>query len=352
MKHAPIVALALAGALVAGCGGGSSITQDELDTVKEQLEAAEKAKKAADEAKKAAEDAKKKAEADAADAAAREKVEKERADAAAKRADELEKEAGHTANQLVQANARRVLAGLDTFLSGTYIGKPTSTVRSDAPMVTPRYRASALVDTAPSESSNPDVTFSSVTTGTSGNWFRTSFSHRGSPISTTDRLDVYTDAEAPTSAPFTSMYSTTAGETIVGRYLRTDDDTATTGINEGNPGTVINDNTVVGSVQISTSSVASEDRPDAASSSFPKSGDPRKDFDQIDPGGVHPSPASEPRVRRITRHLPSRGLPTPGLPKRSISRPPVLPSENRRPFLITPASSVTRLVTPCVTPRK
>ena len=45
---------------------------------------------------------------------------------------------------------------------------------------------------------------------------------------------------------------------------------------------VVDDNQVVGSVQISTSTGA--DRSDVAASVFPRSGDPRKDFDQTDRG--------------------------------------------------------------------
>ena len=46
----------------------------------------------------------------------------------------------------------------------------------------------------------PLVTFSSTETGTQGRWYRTSLSHRGG--TNYDRVDVYTDAEAPSSVPF------------------------------------------------------------------------------------------------------------------------------------------------------
>ena len=275
MKHAPIIALALAGALVAGCGGGSSVTRAEHDELEQQLAAEKAAKeKAVADALAAAQEAERQRQrAEAAEQQRRE--EQARAEAAEQEAAELEEEAGQTANQLLQANARRVLVGLDGFLGGTDIGNTD-------PAVTPRYRESALVDTDPGTAENPDVTFSSITTGTSGNWFRTSFSHRGATNSTTDRLDVYSDAQAPTSAPFTSVYNTTAGETIVGRYLRpNDEDTAD--FDESAPGTVIDDNRVIGSVRISTTNTGT-DRDDAAASSFPRSGAPRKDFDQSDRG--------------------------------------------------------------------
>ena len=280
MKHAPIVALALAAAFVAGCGGGSSTNtrntdlEDELADLQKEIsdlkgEIIDAEQRVDDESDRAD------GESDRADRAEGQLDDAEGALADAEsRADDLEEEAMQTANQLRQANARRVLAGLSGFLGGTEIGNTD-------PDVTPRYRASALVNTDPGTADNPAVTFSSITPGMSGNWFRTSFEHRGATDSTTDRLDVYSDAEAPESAPFTSVYSA-PGETIVARYHQQPDD-PDTGINESDPGTVIDDNRVVGSVQISTVGVGT-DRDDAAASLFPRSGAPRKDFDQTDRG--------------------------------------------------------------------
>ena len=132
------------------------------------------------------------------------------------------------------------------------------------PTVTPRYRESALVTTAPA------VTFSGITTGTTGSWFRTAFSHRGG--TNYDQLHVYSDVESPDSVPFRDSTYNTEG-TITGKY----NPSVTT------PTMVVDDNMVVGSVQISTSG-GQEDRDDAAASQFPRSGDPRKDFDQSDRG--------------------------------------------------------------------
>ena len=231
MKHAPIVALALTAALVAGCGGGSgtritdledelAAAQDKLDAAQAAQEEARKAEEAAEEAAEAArleaarkaaaaqeEEARKAEEAaeaarleaarqaDAAQEAVEEQLrqEQEARQEAESKAAELEEEAGHTADQLVQANARQVLAGLDDYLIDTD-DTGFHVVGTQDPTVTPRYRESALVTTT------PPVTFSSITTGTSGNWFRTSFSHRGG--TNFDRLDVYSDAE---SARFCSV---------------------------------------------------------------------------------------------------------------------------------------------------
>ena len=287
MKHAPIVALALMAALVAGCGGGSStrITdlEKELAAAQAAQEAAQEEARKAEEAAKAARLARLEAErqADAAQEEARKAEEateaarleaKQQADAALaaeqqrqqeqaarqeadSKAAKLEEEAGHTADQLVQANARQVLRGLDTFDST----QDSAQVGTADPTVTPRYRESALVTTAPA------VTFSSITTGTSRNWFRTSFSHRGG--TNFDRLDVYSDVESPDSVPFRDSTYNTAG-TITVKYNPSDT----------SPSMVVDDNMVVGSVQISAT------RDDAAASQFPRSGDPLKDFDQTSRG--------------------------------------------------------------------
>ena len=54
MKYAPIITLALAAAFVAGCGGGSSITQEEHDALQQQFEAEQEAKRKAEAAAEAA----------------------------------------------------------------------------------------------------------------------------------------------------------------------------------------------------------------------------------------------------------------------------------------------------------
>ena len=263
MKHAPLVALALAALLFAGCGGsGSSITADDLAAVEEERDAALEAQRVAERQRQEAERQRQEAERQRQEAERQRQQEQEARQEAEARADDLEEEAGQTADQLVQANARQVYTGLAAFLGGTDIGDAD-------PAITPRYRESALLDTAPTGSNNPDVTFSSITTGTSGSWFRTSFLNRAFEF--TDRMDVYTDAEPPKSVSFTSVYNEDTEE-VVARY----DPSQTT------PEDVIDDNSVVGSIQISTTTAA--DRADASSSLFPRSGQPRKDFDQADRG--------------------------------------------------------------------
>ena len=121
----------------------------------------------------------------------------------------------------------------------------------------------------------PGVTFSSTETGTRGSWYRTSLSHRGG--TEYDRVDVYTDAEAPRSVPFKeSSYNedgTDAAPEIVARY---NPDVET-------PTMVIDDNKVVGSIRISTSG-SPQNREDTTASVFPSAGAPAKPFDQIDRG--------------------------------------------------------------------
>ena len=302
MKHAPIVALALTAALVAGCGGGSSTritdledelaaTQDKLDAAQAaqeearkaeeaaeaaRLEAARKAAAAQEEAARKAEEAAEAARLEAARqaAAAREAAEEQlrqeqlaRQEAESK-ATELEEEAGHTADQLVQANARQVLAGLDAFDST----QENTQVGTEDPTVTPLYRESASVITAPS------VTFSKITSDTRGTWFRTLFENRAFDF--TDRLDVYSDAGSPDRVPFRdSVYNdgVSAGEVpntsdigVVGLYRGTETTPTMVVDSEGD---------VVGSLDIMGDTVSN-----AVSSPFPRSGDPAKSFTLTDRG--------------------------------------------------------------------
>ena len=293
MKHAPIVALALMAALVAGCGGGSStrITdlEEELAAAQDKLDAAQAAQEEARKAEEAAEAARLEAarQADAAQEEARKaeeaaeaarleaarqadaalaaeeqlRQEQEARQEADSKAAKLEEEAGHTGDQLVQANARQVLAGLEDYIDDE--DTPGTRAGTADPTVMPRHRESALVTTA------PVVTFSSITTGTSGNWFRTSFSNRAFDF--TDRLDVYSDAESPAHVPFKdSIYNDGDGdETVVPRY--NPDGSGTSMVIDG-------EGEVVGSVRIVN------DLLNAAASPFPRSGDPAKSFTLTDRG--------------------------------------------------------------------
>ena len=270
MKHAPIAVLALVAILLAGCGGsGSSITAAQLAEVEEErdaaIEAQEEAEEAAEEAAQEAQDQR-----DRADRAEGQLADEQEArQEAEERANDLEEEAGHTADQLVQANARQYFAGLSDFL-----GAGNTRVGTADPTVTPRHRDSALVTTAPL------VTFSSITTGRLGNWDRTSFSHRGGTFY--DRLDVYSDAEAPDHVPFRdSAYNTaatanaqpnTSSVTIAGRYGgAVDTDT---------PAAVVNtQGAVVNALGLSGGTASS-----VVVSPFPRSGDPAKSFTRTDRG--------------------------------------------------------------------
>ena len=268
MKYAPIVALALVAAFVAGCGGGSNtVTEEEHSELERQLEAERLAKERAEEKARLA--------------AVREAAERRRAEAAEgqlegeqearqeaeERADELEEEAGRTADQLVQANARRYFEGL-----GDYLGDGAVRAGTADPTVTPRNRESALVTTTPS------VTFSGITTGRSGNWDRTSFSHRGGTFF--DQLDVYSDSESPEHVPFRdSVYNdgtsatevpNTSALTIVDLYRGTGAVPSMVVDSEGD---------VVGSLDLSGDDVSN-----VVSSPFPRSGDPAESFSLVDRG--------------------------------------------------------------------
>ena len=283
MKHAPIVALALAAAFVAGCGGGSSTNtrntdlEDELADLQKEIsdlkgDIIDAEQRVDDESDRAD------GESDRAD-----RAEGQRDDAqdalgdAESRADDLEEEAGHTADQLVQANARQVLAGLDDFVGDAPAdgqSRSASTqIGTTDPAVTPRHRESALVTTA------PPVTFPEPTTGMSGNWFKTSFSNRAFDF--TNRLDVYSDAEAPEHVSFReSVYNdgvdgddipNTAEVTVALLYQSG---------TQASPQEVIDsEGDVVGSLDITGDTVSG-----VVSSPFPRSGDGAKSFTLVDRG--------------------------------------------------------------------
>ena len=297
MKHAPLVALALAALLVAGCGGsGSSITAADLAAVEEErdaaLEAQREAEEEAREASEEAEEERRRAE----QAEGQIQNEQEARQEAEARADDLEEEAGHTADQLVQANARQVYGGLSDFLDLGGDGSPDRVGTAD-PTVTPRYRDSALVTTA------PPVTFSSITTGRSGNWDRTSLSHRGG--TNFDRIDVYSDAEAPIHVPFRdSEYNdgTDANEVPHTSALEVDD---LYGGAETAPSAVVDsEGDVVGSLSLSGDTVSN-----VAVSPFPRSGDPAKSFTITDRGEFDAAERNNPTTQALIDRIAASQLP-------------------------------------------
>ncbi len=181
------------------------------------------------------------------------------------RADKAEDEAEGAGNQLRQNNARRVLAGLNPGAVPTAAGTVAAT---------PRYRASALVTPTPSLSTP------TTTTGTNGKWFRTSIEDRD--FATIDRIDVYSDVEAPKQVPFRdSLYNDgTSGDGIANT------DNTLTVVAPYNPGdstpTEVIDSLgeVVGSIRIPNEARVSG----VVSSSFPNSGDAVKSFTVTDRG--------------------------------------------------------------------
>ena len=123
--------------------------------------------------------------------------------------DRLEQVAEDAQQQVDQASARPVLVGL-----GGLDADMASTIGTDDPNVTPRYRAAASV------TGTIGVTFVNPTTGSQGRWFRTSFSNRGASF--VDRADVYSDVDGPTSVRFKdSDYNDgTSDNTVVGKLGR------------------------------------------------------------------------------------------------------------------------------------
>ena len=182
------------------------------------------------------------------------------------RADKAEDEAEGTGNQLRQNNARRVLAGLNPG------GAPTAAGTSVA--VTPRYQASALV------TPTPLLSTPITATGRKGKWFRTSIEDRD--FATIDRIDVYSDVEAPKQIPFRdSLYNNgTSGDGIA----NTDDTlivVAPYNPSASDPTEIIDSlGEVVGAIRIPDNARVSG----VVASSFPKSGNAVKSFTVTDRG--------------------------------------------------------------------
>jgi len=261
MKHAHIGLVALAAMVIAGCGGGDSVKQSDLDKVKEELETTKDQLETAQDDLKEAQDNLKDAQDEI------DETEKERDEAEAQK-DDLEEQVGKNASQIAQINARQVYIGLDAFIGDSAddtsrtASTPIPTGGGTAVSVSPRYLASAEVTT------NPEVEFSVSGTGRSGDWFRTSFSRRSPAY--TDRLDVYADAGTPSSTPFEESEYVADGSTAA-KY-----DPSDASVNS-----VIDDGKVIGSVLISGLSGSINY---VSSSLFPKSGDPEKEFDRRDRG--------------------------------------------------------------------
>ena len=135
------------------------------------------------------------------------------------------------------------------------------------------------------------MTFTSTDTRTIGNWFRTSLSNRAFDFS--NRLYVYSDADAPEHVPFRdSVYNdgvvaadgvpNTFDITIVDLYRGTD--TAPSGV-------IDSEGDVVGSLDISADFVSG-----VVSSPFPRSGDGAESFTLVDRGFYTRTQISEGRA--------------------------------------------------------
>ena len=199
----------------------------------------------------------------------RDTARKER-DEQTERADTAEDEAQGKADQLRQNNARRVLAGLRP-------GQIATPVTGGSVAVTPRYRASALVTPTPALSTP------TITTGTRGKWFRTSI--EDSDFATTDRLDVYSDVEAPKRISFReSDYNDGVADNAI---INTDElgVAALYNPSDSSPTAVIDiENKVAGSVLISADTSEHTRISGVVASAFPKSTDAEKTFAVIDRG--------------------------------------------------------------------
>jgi len=189
-----------------------------------------------------------------------------------KRADTAEQEADGKASQLRQNNARIMLDGLDSHDKSDQADQ----AGAGDPVVMARYRTSALVTTNPRFSA-PKVT----TPGAPGKWFRTSITSRD--FDHIDRLDVYSDVEAPKQIPFRdSVYQDgTAGDDIsdtVGDLTVTEpyhpEEAAT------NAEVIDSKGEVAGSLRIPNNGRVSG----VVSSAFPKSGGSVKTFTVKDRG--------------------------------------------------------------------
>ena len=178
-------------------------------------------------------------------------VEEQRRQQAETARERAEQETEAARQQVTRGDARIVLAGLATEIDA-----------NAAVTVEPRYNATARII-----SIMPDTTFVNPTTGSLSGWRKTAFAKNERP--NIDRLEVYSNVEAPTSLPFRdSDYN----DGIVANEISGVPATAVVLPFEesGSPTVVIdNEGDVVGWLKIPTGS--SNAREDAASSAFPRS---------------------------------------------------------------------------------
>ncbi len=274
MKHVHIGLVALAAVLIAGCGGGSDTREKELEEQVAGLEQeVENLKKRPTESEVAVrvQNARQEGRQEGAAEGNKRAEEAEQNEQEAKDALQVaEQEAEGTANQLRQNNARRVLAGLK--------GHPAAQAGTAAVAVTPRYQARALV-------TNPAFSAPRVTTpGASGKWYRTSITSRD--FATIDRLDVYSDVEAPGQVLFRqSIYNDgTAGDGIPNTGALTVVPLYDPGGTATTTEVVDSTNAVVRSLGISADTSTHTNVSGVVASAFPQSGAPEKTFAVVDRG--------------------------------------------------------------------
>ncbi len=220
-----IAAVILGSFVLAGCGGGSSDTaQDEAD-----MQVADAQQERIDELEEDLADAQEQARLAQA-AREREQAEKER----------LEREAEEARQVANAAEAARVHTGLGTITHDL--------------TVSPRYGAAADI-------TNPAVTSSGA--GSMRRWFKTTGSSRTQTAA--DRVEIYSDVEAPTPVPFKDS-PLNLGNAVI--------DTE---------GEYVTDNAGI-FAEMALGIAITDDRRDAASSSFPRPNIPPKQFDYVNRG--------------------------------------------------------------------
>ena len=193
MKYAPIITLALAAAFVAGCGGGSSITQEEHDAVQQQAKnAAEEAEKQKERAE-AAEAARQKAAREKQQAEQALRDEQQRQQELAEQARQAEEERDAAQQKLNRFVALEIVNAIPTHLTGSSL-PPAKTVMPDTPSVRTLSYGQPVLATA------TGATFTSTITGSSRGWFKTTRS--GSSQQRRDFVEIFSNAEAPTREDF------------------------------------------------------------------------------------------------------------------------------------------------------
>ena len=198
-----------AGLTLAACGGSDGLTKTEEQALQDRLQAAENAQRLAEQQRQQEQQRRQQAEQQRQQEQQRrqqaeqqrQQEQQARQEAEAER-DELQEE--NDAQQLAPNRdlARDVDRGLRNFRADT----GSTQITPGATTITPRYNAGATVVT------DPIISQRATTTGSLGGWFKTSISGRAE--GNLDRLDVYSNVEAPTPVPFKdSTYN--SGGTIV-----------------------------------------------------------------------------------------------------------------------------------------